>query len=369
MKKILILIPVLLIAFACKNSVDKKAELETLKTQQNALNTKISALEKEIGLTDTTKKKEKLNFVTVDPVKINTFNHLIELQGSVVADEEVFITSKVPGSITQVNIRVGDKVQAGQVIAEIDDAIIKQQLDELQNRMDFATDIYNKQKTLWDQKIGSEVQFTTAKNNVDALQKSKATLLQSLDMYHIKAPISGIADEVAVKVGSATAPGAQLAKLVNFSRLKVKADVAEAFAGKVRQGTDCVVSFPDIKKDIPAKITYIGNSINPMNRTFKVEVNMKPNEQGLIPNMLSLIKVADYSASNAIAVPINLLQKDLEGDYVLISDDTGTRAKKARVKIGNLSGDKAEIKEGLKSGDKLIMTGYQDLNDGDAIKF
>ncbi len=369
MKKILFLLPFFLFAFACNKSVDKKKQLDDLKKQEADLGSKIDALQKEVGASDTTAKREKVNFVGVTPVVVQSFNHYIELQGAVVADDEVFITSKIPGSITSVNIKVGDQVKAGQIVFEIDDALLRQQMDEIQNRLDLATDLYNKQKSLWDQKIGSEVQFITAKNSMDAAQKNMATMKRSLEMYHVAAPISGIVDEMPTKIGQATSPGAQLAKIVNFSKLKVRAEVAEAFAGKVRQGNACKVVFPDIKKEIDSRISYVGNSINTLNRTFKVEVSMRPNEAGLIPNMLSIIRVADYSNPKAVVAPINVVQKDAEGDYVLLADVSGGRARKARVKVGSLFADQAEILSGLRVGDKLITTGYQDVNDGDAIKF
>ena len=349
---------------SCKK--DLKTQINELKTKKIELDNELATLEKEYAKTDTTKKKEKTFFVTVVPAEAKAFNHYIELQGGVVADDEVYVTSRVMGSITKVNVQVGDKVQAGQLIAEVDDAMMNQQMAELQNRMDFAQDLLTKQKSLWDQKIGSEVQYLQAKNGVDAVQKSMATLREGLAMYKIYAPISGVADEVTVKIGQAAAPGAPLVKLVNFNKLKVKADVAEAYAGKIKQGNTVSVAFPDIKKEVQSKVTYIGSSVNPLNRTFKVEVAMKGNEAGLLPNMVSIIKVADYS-SVAMVVPINIVQKDLEGDFVYLMDEAG-KAKKARVTVGMLYGDQAEIKSGLTKGDKIVATGYQDINEGDILK-
>jgi membrane fusion protein, multidrug efflux system len=365
---LLAMVSIILTLNACGGKKkDLKTQIDELKTQKIALEGEIARMEKEFAKTDTSRKKDKTFFVAVVAAEAKPFNHFIELQGGVVADDEVFVTSRVMGSITKVNIQVGDKVQAGQVIAEVDDAMLNQQMAELQNRLDFAQDLYNKQKSLWDQKIGSEVQYLTAKNGVEAIIRSMATLREGQSMYKILAPISGIADEVSVKIGQAAMPGSPLAKLVNFNKLKVKAEVAEAYAGKVKQGNTVTVGFPDLKKEVQSKVSYIGNSVNPLTRTFKVEVNMKGNEAGLIPNMVSIIKVADYS-SVAVVVPINLIQKDLEGDFIYLMDEASSKAKKARVVVGTLYGDQAEIKSGINKGDKIIVTGYQEINEGDTVK-
>ena len=341
----------------------KKAELAELKRQQTELNGKISALEKELGVS--LNKDAKTKTVSVLPLAATPFNHFLELQGSVVADDEVYLNSKMPGLITKVYLKVGDKVQAGQTVAEIDDNMVRQGMNELQVRLKLARDLFMKQESLWKQGIGSEVQYLTAKNNVEALEKTMNTLQTQQTDFLVKAPISGVVDEVMLKVGQATSPGIPLAKIVNFSKLKIHADVAETFASKVRAGNSVMVSFPDLKKDVSSKIGYVGNSVNPMNRTFKVEVPLKANEGGVIPNMVGIVKVTDYSNPNAIVILINMVQRDAEGDFVMIADNG--KAKKARVKLGQIYNEQAEILSGLRLGDQIITVGYQDVTEGDAI--
>jgi membrane fusion protein, multidrug efflux system len=368
MKKIYSIALVILTLTACnKPAPDKKTLLADLKKQQSELNTKVSALEKELGKSDTTK-KVKMNYIQITSATPTTFSHYMEMQGAVVAEDEYFINAKAAGALKKVNVSVGSRVSAGQIVAEIDDDILQNQMDEIVKRYELVKDIYEKQDALWKQNIGSEVQLLSAKNNKEALEKSMATLTKSREFYKIVAPISGVVDEVLqLKVGQVVAPGVPLAKVVNFAKLKFKAEVPESYAGKVRAGNSVVINFPDLKKDMSAKISYIGNTVNPMNRTFKVEVPLRANEPNMIPNLAGVMKVADYSNSNAFVIPINIIKKDLDGsDFVLI-ENSGFAAK-AIVKVGQYYGDTAEILSGLKSGDKLITVGHEDLSVGDAVQ-
>ncbi|MDZ7879762.1 MAG: efflux RND transporter periplasmic adaptor subunit [Saprospiraceae bacterium] len=344
---------------------DKAAQLAELKKQQADLGSKISVLEKELG--GTQDKTEKIIPIAVETLTPSVFNSFIELQGSVVADEQVFLTARVPGSVAKVHIKVGDRIRAGQVVAEIDDDMVLQQMEEVKKRWELANEVYLKQESLWKQNIGSEVQYLAAKNNKEALDKTIATIQRSRELYQVKSPIDGVVDECMVKVGQAAAPGIPMATVVNFSKLKVKVDAPETYAGKIRQGNAVSVLFPDLKKELSSKISYIGATVNPANRTFKVEIPIRANEAGLLPNMATTVRVINYSNGGAIAVPINLIQKDLSNtDFVLV--ENAGRAKRMPVKVGQMYGEKAEIVSGLKSGDKIITMGFQDLNEGDAVK-
>jgi membrane fusion protein, multidrug efflux system len=345
---------------------DKKMELAALKKQAADINAAIAKLEKELNANDTTK-KVKSYFVQTTAATPSVFSHYIELQGAVVADEEYFLNARAAGSLKSVRIAVGDRVSAGQVVAEIDDDMLQNQMDEVKKRWELANEVFQKQESLWKQNIGSEVQFLSAKNNKEALEKTMATIEKSRDYYRIVAPNSGVVDECMIKTGQVVAPGVPLAKIVNFNKLKLKADVPESYAGKVRTGNSVVVSFPDLKKEMNSKIGYIGSSVNAMNRTFKVEVPLRGGEANVLPNMAGIIKVADYSNANAYSIPINIIKKDMDGsDYVLI--EVGGKAAKAIVKVGQYYGNNAEVMSGLKPGDKLITTGFEDLNEGDVLK-
>lgn len=371
MKKIFPIFLILIIGFAaCKpsaDSSDKAAQLAELKKRQAELTTQISALEKELSLSDTTTKTQKVFPISVMALTPSVFNHFVELQGAVVADDEYYLNAKVPGTITKINLKVGDKVRAGQVVAEVDDEMLQQQMNEMEKRYELAKDIFDKQESLWKQNIGSEVQYLSAKNNKEALEKAMSTLAKSREYYKIIIPTSGVVDEVNLRLGQVVSPGIPLAKIVNFSKLKFKADVPESYVGKVRAGNTVQVSFPDLNKEVTGKISYIGSSVNPMNRTVKVEVPLRANEAGLLPNMAGILKVADYTNSNVFSVPINVLKKDLDGrDFVFIESDG--KAVKAIVKVGQYYGDAAEILSGIKAGSKLIVNGFEDLTEGDMVK-
>ena len=370
MKNIVSFFLLILFFTACgkKESGDKMAQLADLKKQQMELNSKVSTLEKELMKNDTTK-KVKVNFVQVTAATPSVFNHFIELQGAVVADDEYFLNAKVPGALKSVNVRVGSRVSAGQVVAEIDDDIMQNQMDELMKRYELAKDVYEKQASLWKQNIGSEVQYLSAKNNKESLEKSMATLNKGREFYKVVAPVSGVVDEIlTLKMGQVVAPGVPLAKIVNFSKLKLRTDVPESYAGRIRAGNSVVINFPDLKKEVTSKISYIGNAVNPMNRTFKVEIPLKANEANVIPNMAGIMKIADYSNPNAFIISINIIKKDLDGSDFVLLENAG-KAVKVRVKVGQYNGDSAEILSGLKAGDKLITTGFEDLSEGDAVKF
>lgn len=379
MKKQLIVLLSLAILASCTSEsgtndlAGKKAKLTSLKSELATLNGKILALEKEIAEMDTTQKKEKTKLVSIETLTPTVFNHYIDVQGSVTADQEIIVTPKLPGTVTRILVKVGDKVKQGQLLAELDDALMRQNLSALQTQLDFTTTLYNKQKSLWDQNIGTEVQYLSAKTQKEALEKQISTLQEQWEMYRVKAPISGTIDDISMKIGQPSAPGNVYGaiRLVNLSNLKVKAELAEAYAGKVREGNEVLLNMPDINRQIKARIHYVGKVINPSNRTFTVEVLIPGGSAGLIPNMVTLLQIVDYSRPNTMVIPLNNIQKGIDGDYVMVAtEENGKKtARKVLVTIGNIYQDKAEITSGLKAGDRLIVTGYQDLNDGDALVF
>lgn len=371
MKRILILLTAtsLLIACSKSNSSDKKAELETLKKQQSELTTKIAALEAELAK-ENPEENQKVKFVSIDTLTTTEFTHYVEVHGQVQADQNVNIIPRAMGPVVKVYAQIGQQVKKGQVLAKIDDAIIRKSLDELYTRLDLVTTVYNKQKNLWDQKIGTEIAYLQAKNNKEALENTIATTKEQLDYTNIKSPIDGVVDQADVKEGEMVAPGGRPAfRVVNFSQLKATAELAESYLNTVNSGDAVVVSFPDLKQEVNTKIDFAANAINPVSRTFKVEVKLS-NNKNYRPNMLSVLKIIDYKASKAITVPMNIIQSDQAGNYVFIVNNDGTKlvVKKAVVTVGEIYRGIAEIKSGLNAGDKIITAGYQDLNEGDIVK-
>lgn len=348
---------------------DKRSELESLKKEQTDLKDKIAKLEEDLAKNDTSK-NNKLKIVSATEMLPQTFTHFVEVQAKVEGDEDVTLSSEMPGTVTSVQVKPGDKVSKGQVLATLDDRAIKQQLDAMKANLDMAVTMFNRQKNLWDQKIGSEVQFIQAKTQKESMEKQYASLQEQWDMTRIKSPINGTVDVVNIKIGSAVAPGVTSVRVVNLSNLKVKAEIAESYIGKVKTGNNVVIYFPDSGKEIKTKLGYSGQAINPLNRTFNVEVRLDPKDGEFHPNQVAVLKIADYAASNVFVVPVGAVQKSSNGEFVyVISTENGkTIAKRKTVASGLTYNGFAEIRNGLESGDKVITIGYQNVVDGDEVK-
>jgi len=356
---------------ACsENKNDKKAQLEKLKLEDAKLKTQISNLEAELSATDTTK-KDKSKLVAVTEIKPNAFTHYIEVQARVEGDEDVNVTPETMGNVTAVLVQAGDHVTKGQVLATLDDKMIKQSMAEMESQLDLAKNLYQRQKNLWDQKIGSEVQFLTAKTNKESLEKRHAAVYQQWDMTRIKSPINGVVDNVNIKIGQSASPAVPAFRVVNMSDLKVKGEVAEAYIDKVKKGNDVLIYFPDLKKEIGAKVDYSGKVVSELNRTFNVEVHLDKTSGEYHPNMIAVLKIADYSNENAYVIPVSAVFKGTEGEYVFTaSSEKGKNISRRKpVTSGITYNGIAEITNGLSSGDKVITTGNQNLVEGDEIRF
>ncbi len=354
-----------------KTTLDqKKASLDSLLKVQKKVADDILKMQKEIALLDTTQKDDKSRLISVTKLENIEFRHYLEIHGRVDADENVTITSKALGTITAVYVKVGDLVSKGQVLAQEDDQNLRSSLAELNNRLDLATTVYQRQKNLWDQKIGSEIAFLQAKNNKEALEKSKATLNENLESFKIKSLVNGVVDDVFAKVGQLASPGVPAFRVVNNSKLKVKADVAETYSGKIKQGNTVMIAFPDINQETQSTVSYCGKVINPMSRTFNVECTLSGDMANYQPNMVAILKIIDYENPKTLVIPINTIQNGEAGSYVFVAVHEGkkTVAKKRIVTVGTNYNGKIEVKSGLQPGDELITTGYQDLNDGEEVK-
>lgn len=365
----------LLLIAACGGSNElekKKAKVEGLKAQQAEIASEIKSLEAEIAAIGDTNANanEKVKYVKLTTLEPTEFLHFIDVQGRVDGDQNNTISARAMGPVTKIYVKPGSRVTKDQLLAELDAEIVKTQIADLKTSLAFATDVFNKQKALWEKQVGTEVQYLSAKNNKESLEQKLQTLYENLDMYRIKAPFSGTIDEVFIKVGSNVAPGVPCIRVVNFNNLKAKADVAETYASQIKEGNDVMLLFPDLNnKTIKGKIDFTSRVINQMTRTFTIESQLQ-NDADLIPNMICVFKVVDYKSPKAIVIPINTVQKNESEVYVLVSEvvDGKQVAIQRNVTIGKIYNDKAEITSGLKEGDKLIVTGYNDLNNNELIK-
>ncbi len=352
---------------------DKQAQLEKLKKELNGLETKtiklkdeISILEKVLGQSDAGSNSK---LVEIETAKPSNFSSYIVLEGVADADQSTIATAKLPGTVTAVLVQPGASVKAGQILAKIDNSAISQGRAELENRLVFANTVFDKQKRLWESGIGTEIQYLTAKNQKEALEKSLATLDAQIDMYYIKAPIAGTIESVDLRVGQTAAPGIPAFRVVNMSNIKVTTEVAETYSKKIKTGDNVQIQFPSIQKTVESRVSFASKFIDPMNRTFKVEVRLGSIEN-LKPNMVAKIKITDYQAKNAISVPTNAIQRTENGEFVMVAEMNNAKefvAKKRQIVSGKSSDGRTEILSGLKESDAVIVVGFQELNEGQIV--
>jgi membrane fusion protein, multidrug efflux system len=351
---------------------NNQSKLEALKKQHDKIAQKIDKLEKEIAAeNDSASTVAVGTFVAVQDVQLQPFNHYIEVQGKLDGDENLAVYPESMGVLVEVFAKVGDHVNAGQVLARINDASYQEQLKTLQTTYALAVETFQKQENLWKQQIGSEIQYLQSKANKESLESQIASIKKQIDMSRIKSPISGNVEESMVKVGQAVSPSMPAFRVVNFSNLKVSADVAEAYTSKINTGDEVVVYFPDTRQEVTAWVTFCSKYINPTNRTFSVEARLKSVSGNLKANMVSVLKINDYRASKAIVLPINVIQTDNKGKYVLIAAQENNQfvARKQAMQTGQQYNGLAEVTEGLQPGQKVITSGYMSLNEGQIIRF
>jgi membrane fusion protein (multidrug efflux system) len=360
MKK-LIYIPALLLLAACSNKPkDKATELADLKKQQADINSKITALQGSLVTQDSSKSTD----ISVLKVAESKFTHYVDIQGKIDAKDNVIAYPQSPGVITNIYVKPGQHVSKGQVLVQLDNSVLKENIAQAESQATLASTLFQRQKNLWDQKIGTEVQFLQAQTQMQSAQKQVSSLRQQADLYRITSPINGTIDQMDLKLGQVAQPGTTGIRIVNADVLKVKADVPESYASRVNQGDNVKIVVPDGNDSLSAKLTFAAKAIDPTSRSFAIEIAL-PARKTLRPNMTAIIKIADYNNSKAIVIPLNSVQKSEQGDYVYVN--ANGIAKRKNVTVGASYGSQAEIKSGLTTGDQVITAGASDLNDGDKV--
>ena len=361
MKKLLI-IPAILLLAACSNKPkDKKAELAELKKQQAELSDKIAKLENET----TDPNSVKTTVVGVIVAKAGNFTNYVDVQGKIDAQDNVTAYPQAQGVITSISARVGQHVGKGQILAQLDNSVLKQNIAQAEVQVNFMKTIYDRQKNLWDQKIGTEVQFIQAKTNLESAQKQVSVLQQQADMYRIKSPISGTVDQMDLKLGQVAMPGQTGIRIINADNLKVKADVPETYASSVTQGNNVKILLPDANDSLVTKITFAAKAIDPVSRSFPIEIKL-PSRSNIRPNMTAVLKIANYSKNNVITIPIKAIQNSEAGNYVYVVENGF--AKRKTIQQGATSSGQTEITSGIAVGDQVIVEGASDIEDGDKVK-
>lgn len=333
----------------------KRSELRELKAF-------VEKLDSVIKVGDPSLVEERSFLVESTPLQSTTFQHYIEVQGAVTADDFVDVSAEVPGRIVSLNVTENSFIQKGQLIAKLDLEATNKQLAELKVALELANTTFERQERLWKQNIGSEMQYLQAKNGKERLEKNIEVLEINLGKANIYAPTSGRVEKVVLQTGELASPGAPIVMLLNTNKLKVEANVPENLLGKVNKRDKVKVIFPAIADEKMLTITDIGSMINPANRTFEIEMNVGKNAN-LKPNLLANVLINDLTIENAITVPIDLMQQEVGGkNFVYVQNND--RAEKVYIKVGDSYGSNIVVTEGLKAGQKLITKGAHNLKDG-----
>jgi membrane fusion protein, multidrug efflux system len=368
---------------------DKKAKLEKLKAEKSKSDAEIRKLEEEVAKLDTNAANSaKVKLVTTTPVTTQNFEHYIDLQGKVDADNISYISPRgMGGQVKAIYIKEGQFIKKGQLVLKLDDAIVQQQLtanrkqiEGIKTQLAFAKNIYQRQKNLWDQGIGTEVQLITAKTNVEGLENQLASAneniqvgVEQLKTANVYSDVSGVVEKINLRVGETfigvmQGVGAQI-EVVNKSSLKIVTNVPENYLTRVSRGMAVAIDIPDAGKKLNSSISLISQSIDPQQRGFIAEARI-PSDASLKPNQVAIMKIRDYSAPNAVVIPVNVVQSDEKGKYVYVASKMGNgkmMASKKNIIIGETYGEMVEVRAGLAANEQLITAGYQNLYEGQLI--
>jgi len=350
---------------------DKKTLLQEKKRELSAIQAEIDELQEEI-VAASPELREKPRLVDTLSMTQTDFRRYIDIQGKVIADDIVNIVSEVPGRILNVTAQEGDYVNKGQLIASIDLESITKQKDEINTALSLATDVYQRQKRLWDQNIGSEVQYLQAKNNKERLEQSLETLDYQLSKSTIYAPISGTVDREMLKAGELASPGMPILTILNTRNIKIESDLPERFLTKLDRGDRVNINFPSIETEMTGKVTQMGRSIDPSNRTLKVEIKPAKYDKLLKPNLLAEIQIEELAIDDVMVLPSVYLLQQVDGqEYVFVVSKQGDeyRTQKTYVQTSESSDGNIIITEGLKPGDIVVSKGARSVSDGDLIIF
>ncbi|WP_025741326.1 efflux RND transporter periplasmic adaptor subunit [Aquimarina pacifica] len=385
MKKILAIVSIAILIVSCGQkdaaSIDKIIEegnltaLRTKRTeivaQQQAVADQLQQLDAAIASLDSV---QKLPLVTTITAKDTLFNHYLELQGNVETKKNIVLYPEMSGILTTVYVKEGQKVSRGQLLARIDDGGLSQQLSQIEVQAQLAKTTFDRQKRLWDQKIGSEIQFLEAKTNYEAQKNAVDQIKRQLAKTTINAPFSGIVDDIISEQGTVVAPGqTPLIRIINLDNMYIQTEVPERYLPNITTGKDVEVFFPVLGKSSKAKIRQVGNYINPNNRSFIVEIAVPSNGGTVKPNLTAKVKINDYTSEKAILLPQSIISENAEGDqYMYVTSNKNAeniaQAKRVIITTGKTQGDLIEITQGIQNGDAIISEGARSVKDGQKVK-
>ena len=376
MKNALYISFVMALLVACSPQEADKSKLGILKTEkdslvdlQRTLTQRIKVIDKELSSLDTTVKHSTVTTIGIKPT---TFKHFFKVYGVVESNKAITMYSEAAGKIDDIKVERGQKVKKGQLLAVIDASVLMQSRAELETALELAEEIYQKQKTLWiDEKIGSEVQYLEAKNKKESLERKLATVNAQIAMTRIKAPFSGVIDEIFPKEGEMASPQSEMFRLVNLNEVYLTASVSEAYVGKVKVGTPAVVKFTSLGTTLETEVVRVGNYINPNNRTFDINISLDKNTN-FKPNMMGSVDLEDYSVENVLVVPSRIIMENTAGkSYVYVFNNKGAdlgNVSKTIIEIGKSYNGQTEILSGLTGDEMIVDKGARSVKDGQKVK-
>lgn len=374
MKNILAL--ALLIGFAsCSTNggddlESKKALLSEKKAELQALEQEINLLSKEINDLEPVRKKPA---TPVEVLEINPkdFTRFVEVQGRVEADDFVNVSSEIGGRITSLLVEEGDYVRKGQLLATTDLETVEKQIAEIETQLELANTVYERQKRLWDQNIGSEIQYLEAKTRMEGLEKSLETLESQISKKNIYAPIGGYVDREFLQEGETASPGMPIIQILNTAEIKVTADIQENFLSAIEKGDSVTVRFPALNLSIDETVTQLGRTIDLNNRTFEIQIKTSSRSGQLKPNLLAVIRFKDFQAEDIISVPLDAIHEEVNGNkfvYIVNEESGRFTAKKSYVELGESNVNEVIIASGVRNGDRLITKGSKGISQGELVR-
>ncbi len=386
MKKITLLLSISLLLAACQSGPDKSIEtlitegnLEAIKNKKQEISEQQKLLINDIKMLDSAisalDKDAKILLVTTVEAREELFKHYLDLQGDVKTRQNVLVYPEMSGTLLQIYVKEGQRVGKGQILARIDDGGMASRLEQLKTQEALAKTTFERQKRLWEQNIGSEIQYLQAKTNFEATENSVKQTQSQLSKSIIRAPFSGIIDDVIQDEGTVVSPGTGVAvfRIVNLSDMHIEVDVPESYLEGVTPGKDVKVYFPVLRDSVMTEVRQTGNFINPTNRSFRIEIPV-PNQKGTIkPNLTARVSINDYTNDNAILIPQSVISENSAGEqYIYLAVDTDeenrAKAKKQIVLTGQTSGDLVEILQGIQVGDLVIEEGARNVREGQVVR-
>ncbi len=347
-----------------------RAKKDELSTKSQDIASQIKQLDDAIAKLDTNK---KIPLITTIQANSKEFIHFLELQGSVQTKKNVLVYPEVPGQLVSVLVKEGQKVAKGQALARIDDGGLSNQLAQLEANEALAKTTFERQKRLWNQRIGSEIQYLQAKTNYEAQKNAVTNLRKSIGKYTIRAPFTGIVDDVIKEQGTVVSPGpgAEVFRVVNLGDMYIETDVPETYISSVVKGKEVEIDFPILGTQVHSKVRQAGNFINPANRTFKVEIGVPNKDRAIKPNLTAKLKINDYTNPTAILIPQSIISENSKGQqyvYVVETSNDKSIAKQVIIETGKTQGDVVEVTKGLTSGMEIVEEGARSVKDKQEVK-